>query len=189
MRSIANTLSLLRLASVVPMALFAWAGYAGAFLALVVVAVLTDAVDGWFARRATPEKAQLGAQLDSAADYALYVAVPLSAWWLWPEIAAREAFWIGAVCLSYALPGALALARFGRPAAFHTWAAKAAVAIVTPSLLVLFAGGPAWPLRISAVIALFAGLEQCAMIRMAPGPHEEVRSLWHARRLWQNHTL
>lgn len=187
MRAIANTLSLLRLLSVVPLLLLAWLDRPTAFLALLLLAFASDAVDGWFARRAGPQAAHAGARLDSYADYTLYLAVPLCAWWLWPQLIAREALWLGLACLSYALPGALATARFGRPAAYHTWAAKAAVAVVAPALLVLFAGGPAWPLQIGALIALCAGIEQCVMIRIAPGPREEVRSLWHARRLWHNH--
>jgi CDP-diacylglycerol--glycerol-3-phosphate 3-phosphatidyltransferase len=186
MRAIANSLSLLRLISVLPLLLLAWGGHSAGFLLLLLTAFATDAADGWFARRAAPDTdAALGARLDSYADYALYLAIPVGIWWLWPEVMAREAVWLGLIVAGFSLPGAAAIARFGRPAAYHSWGAKAAVAVVSPALLLLLAGGPAWPLRIGAVIALLAGLEQCLMIRMAPGPHEEVRSLWHARRLWR----
>lgn len=186
MRAIANLLSLLRLASVVPLLVLAWTGRPLMFVLLLLAAIATDALDGWFARRAGADgAAATGARLDSYADYTLYLAVPMGVWWLRPELIAQESFWLALVLLGYALPGAAAIARFGRPAAYHTWGAKAAVAAVAPTLMLLLTGGPAWPLRLAAVIALLAGLEQCLMIRMAPGPKEEVRSIWHARRLWR----
>ncbi len=186
MRAIANGLSLVRLISVGPLLALAWAGLPLAFVLLLLAAVATDAADGWFARRAPADGADAtGARLDSYADYSLYLAVPVGAWWLWPDMITREAAWLALIVLGYSLPGAIAIARFGRPAAYHTWGAKAAVAVVAPTLLLLLAGGPAWPLRIATVIALLAGIEQCLMIRMAPGPQEQVRSLWHARRLWR----
>lgn len=187
MRAIADLISLLRLLSAVPLLWLAWTGRPTAFLILLLLAVLSDAADGWFARRAAPvgdDEAPAGARLDSYADYTMYLVVPVGAWWLWPELIAQEALWVALAVLGYALPGALAIARFGRPAAFHTWAAKAAVAVVAPALMLLFAGGPGWPLRVGAIVALVAGLEQCAMIHMAPGPREQVPSLWHARRIW-----
>ncbi|MEX2576706.1 MAG: CDP-alcohol phosphatidyltransferase family protein, partial [Halofilum sp. (in: g-proteobacteria)] len=178
MRAIANCLSLFRLVSVVPLLLLAWAGQPVGFLLLLLTAFATDAADGWFARRAAPNtNAALGARLDSYADYTLCFAVLVGIWWLWPGIMAREAFWLGLIVVAYALPGAAAIVRFGRPAAYHSWGAKAAVAVVAPALLLLLAGGPAWPLRIGSTIALLAGIEQCLMIRIAPGPREEVRSL------------
>lgn len=179
MQSLPNILSALRLASIPPLLALAWLGRPVAFLVLLLAAVLSDAVDGWLARR-LGATSPLGARLDSIADYAVYVAVPLGGWWLWPEIVAREAGWFALVVLGYALPGALALLRFRRLSAYHTWSAKLAVAVLSVAVLVLFAGGPAWPLHLGAPVALIAGVEQSAITLIAPRPRDELPTIFHA---------
>lgn len=176
-----NLLSALRLVAVIPLLWLAWHARPMAFLALLLAAIVSDALDGWVARRLAAPTA-LGARLDSAADYAVYIAVPVGAWWLWPELVVREAGWLAIVVTGYALPGAVALARFGRLASYHTWSAKLAVAVLAVAVLVLFAGGPAWPLHVGAPLALVAGLEQTAITLLADRPVGELPSVVHARR-------
>ncbi|MDZ7747904.1 MAG: CDP-alcohol phosphatidyltransferase family protein [Halofilum sp. (in: g-proteobacteria)] len=179
MRSLPNLLSALRLASIPPLLVLAWLDRPLAFLVVLLAAVLSDAVDGWLARR-LGATSRLGARLDSLADYAVYVAVPLGGWWLWPEIVAREWSWFALVVVGYALPGALALLRFRRLSAYHTWSAKLAVALLSVAVLVLFAGGPAWPLHVGAPVALLAGLEQSLITLIAPHPRDQVPTIFHA---------
>lgn len=179
-----NLLSAIRLACVPVLLALAWAGRPLAFLLLLLAAVLSDAVDGWLARR-MGTTSPLGVRLDSIADYAVYVTVPLGGWWLWPELLAREAGWFALVVVGYALPGAVALVRFRRLSAYHTWSAKLAVATLSPAVLVLFAGGPAWPLHVGAPLALAAGLEQTAITLLAPRPRDDVPSVFHAWRAWR----
>lgn len=179
MQALPNVLSALRLASIPPLLALAWLQRPLAFLLLLLAAVLSDAVDGWLARR-LGATSRLGARLDSIADYAVYVAVPLGGWWLWPALIAREAPWFALVVAAYAVPGALALLRFRRLAAYHTWSAKLAVVILSVAVLVLFAGGPAWPLHVGAPIAAVAGLEQSAITLIASRPRDEVPTIFHA---------
>ena len=181
MRYVPNILSAARLLAVVPLLGFAWAGWASPFLLLLLAAIVSDAVDGWWARRFDAHSA-LGVRLDSLADYAIYIAVPLGGWWLWPEIVARELFWFGLVVLGYLLPGAVALVRFRRLAAYHTWSAKLAVAALAVAVLVLFAGGPAWPLHLGAPLALLAGVEQTAITLTARRPRDDLPTIVHAWR-------
>lgn len=176
-----NVLSALRLASIPPLLALAWLDRPIAFLALLLAAIVSDALDGWLARRlqaTTP----LGTRLDSLADYGVYITVPLAAWWLWPEIVVREAFWFALVVVGYALPGAIALARFRRLTSYHTWSAKLAVALLSVAVLVLFAGGPAWPLHVGAPVALIAGLEQSLITLLASRPRDDVPTVFHALR-------
>ncbi|MEF8834068.1 MAG: CDP-alcohol phosphatidyltransferase family protein [Halofilum sp. (in: g-proteobacteria)] len=181
MRHLPNILSGLRLAATVPLLALAWFGEATAFLILLLLAILSDGADGWIARRFNAYSA-LGVRLDSAADYAIYIVIPLGGWWLWPELVTREAFWFGLVVIGYALPGAVALLRFRRLSAYHTWSAKLAVALLSVAVLTLFAGGPAWPLHIGAPIALLAGLEQTLITLIADRPRDDLPSVVHALR-------
>lgn len=180
-RAIPNGLSALRLASVPVLLGLAWYDHALPFLLLLLAGVLSDALDGWLARR-LDAVTQLGIRLDSMADFALYIAVPLGGWWLWPELLLREAPWIALIVVGYALPGAIALIRFRRLSSYHTWSAKLAVAVTALALLVLFALEVSWPLYIGAPLALLAGLEQSAITLIAPGPRDELPSIVHALR-------
>ena len=181
MRHVPNILSALRLAAVAPLLALAWSGRPLPFLGLLLAAILSDAVDGWLARRYNV-RSRVGVRLDSAADYAIYIAVPLCGWWLWPDIVAREALSFVLVVVAYALPGAVALVRFRRLASYHTWAAKLAVVVLSVAVLVLFAGGPAWPLRIGAPLALLAGLEQTLITCLARRPRDNLPTIVHAWR-------
>lgn len=181
MKHLPNILSGLRLAATAPLLALAWFGEATAFLIVLLLAIVSDAIDGWIARRLDAHSA-LGVRLDSLADYAIYIIVPLGGWWLWPELVTREAFWFGLVVIGYALPGAVALLRFHRLSSYHTWSAKLAVALLSVAVLVLFAGGPAWPLHIGAPIALLAGLEQTLITLVADRPRDDLPSIVHALR-------
>lgn len=181
MRHVPNVLSGLRLASVPVLLVLAWYRQPVPFLALLLVSILTDALDGWIARR-FDAITNLGVRLDSAADYALYIAVPLGGWWLWPDLLLREAPWIGLIVVAYALPGALSLLRFHRLASYHTWSTKLGVGTSALALFILFATGIGWPLHIGAPLALLAGLEQSAITLLAADPCDDIPTVWHAVR-------
>ena len=180
-RRVPNALSTLRLASVPVLLALAWYQQPMAFLVLLLAGLLSDALDGWIARR-FDAVTRLGIRLDSMADFALYIAVPLGGWWLWPGLLIQEAFWIGMIVVAYALPGTLALLRFHRLSSYHTWSAKLGVATASVGFFVLFATGVSWPLHIGAPLALLAGLEQSAITLLAPGPRDDIPTLWHALR-------
>jgi len=184
-RHLPNALSFLRLASVPVLLALAWLRLPVLFLVVLLAGVLSDAVDGWVARRfnaVTP----FGIRLDSLADYALYIAVPVGGWLLWPDLILREAVWIVLIVIGYALPGLLSLIRFHRLSSYHTWSAKLAVAVTALALLILFATGIAWPLHIGAPLALLAGLEQSAITLLAAGPRDDIPTLWHVLRRRQS---
>jgi len=180
-RHVPNVLSGLRLASVPALLALAWIQQPVAFLVLLLVSLLSDALDGWIARR-FDAVTQFGIRLDSVADFALYIAVPLGGWWLWPELLLREAPWIALIVVGYALPGVLALIRFHRLSSYHTWSAKIAVAVTAAGFFLLFATGIGWPLHLGAPLALLAGLEQSAITLLASGARDNIPTLWHALR-------
>ena len=83
--SIPNLLSLLRLALVPVLALTAAQGQASWFLVLLAVSLLSDMLDGYFARK-LQQTSELGARLDSWADMLTYAAMILGIYLLWPII-------------------------------------------------------------------------------------------------------
>ncbi|MRR33890.1 CDP-alcohol phosphatidyltransferase [bacterium] len=180
--NIPNCLSGSRLAAVPILLVLAWQGRANAFLVLFVCALLTDLADGYLARRLHQES-ELGARLDSWGDFALYMATPICAWRLWPELIVREAPYVATVVASFTLPILVGLVRYRRLTSYHTWGAKLSAVLMGISTFILFAGGPAWPFRFSTAVLVLTQLEEISITVVLSEWHSNVPSLWHAMRL------
>lgn len=182
MRNLPNTLSLFRLAAAPVLLVFAWLQMPAPFLVLFVCTLLSDAVDGFLARRLNQTSA-LGARLDSWGDFAIYMTAPVCAWWLWPELIRREAPFVAAVVASFTLPVALGFLKFRRLTSYHTWGAKLSAWLLGAGALLLFAGGPAWPFRLAVSVLVLAELEEIAITAVLPEWRANVPSLLHALRV------
>ena len=179
--NVPNTLSVFRIASVPALLWLAWLDRPLPFLVLLVVALLSDSLDGFLARRLR-QTTELGARLDSIGDAVLYVAVPIGAWWLWPEIVRRElAFFVLAVA-SYVVPLAIGYTKFGRLPSYHTWSAKVTSVVMAGSFLVLLVFDAPLPFRCAAVLQTLVACEHAAITHRLPAWRCNVRSLWHATR-------
>lgn len=162
--------------------LLAWHGEGTAFLVLFVCALLTDTLDGYLARRLGQES-ELGARLDSWGDFAIYMATPLCAWLLWPELIIREAPYVAAVAASFTLPVLAGFVRYRRLTSYHTWGAKLSAVLMGIGTFLLFTGGPVWPFRISTLVLVVTQLEEIAITMVLREWRSNVPSLWHALRL------
>jgi Phosphatidylglycerophosphate synthase len=157
-----NLLSLLRLLATPLMLWFAWRGQHDAFLWLMLAAWLTDALDGWLARR-LQQCTPLGAQLDSWGDLAFYIALSLGAWWLWPERLRVEGVAIVLIVVSYLLPAVIGLLKFRRLPSYHTRAVKIAAVVTAGGVIGLLLFEMGWLLRIAAVVCAYAAAEEIAI--------------------------
>lgn len=97
-----NLLSGLRFLLVPLLLWLARSGESRAFLLCLVLSLVTDAADGFVARRFR-QASQLGARLDSWADLLTSLALPICAWWLRPDVIRQEALIIGAGIFFYLL--------------------------------------------------------------------------------------
>jgi len=174
-----NLLSGGRLALTPVLLALAWHVRATSFLSCLVIALLSDALDGWLARRLAGGS-NFGATLDSWADIALCLSVPLEIWWLWPDLVRREAGFVGAVVACYAVPALFASLKFGRFPSYHTWMAKLAGVLMGTGGLVLLAGGPAWAFHLAALAVVIEAIEEVAITAILPRQRSNVPSLWHA---------
>jgi CDP-diacylglycerol--glycerol-3-phosphate 3-phosphatidyltransferase len=177
-----NLLSGLRLVLAPVLLYLAWTGAATAFLVALSISLLSDLCDGWFARR-YDQATHLGTLLDSWGDLATYAIVPLCAWWLWPELIRREAWYVGAIVCAYAFPIVLGYLKYGRLTSYHTYGAKLSAVVMGASALLLFAGGPPLPFRVSTWVLVLAELEEIAITTLLPEWRTNVPSILHARRL------
>jgi cardiolipin synthase (CMP-forming) len=179
MALVPNFLSSLRL-GLAPVLLFlAWDGLAQLFLVFLVTSLLTDAADGFIARRfnATSE---IGAKLDSWADFATYLVLPFCAWWLRPELIRAEAAAITMVIVFYATPILIGFMKYRRLTSYHTWLAKACSVSAAIVMIIFFAGGPGWPWRVFAPLIVISGLEEIAITALLNEWRANVPTLWHA---------
>jgi CDP-diacylglycerol--glycerol-3-phosphate 3-phosphatidyltransferase len=157
-------------------------GAMDAVLVLFGLALASDAVDGALARRLGQETA-FGARLDQWGDFALWAAMPLAAWWLWPEILRREAPYVILAVTCMLLPTALAYLKYRAVPGYHTWSVKLgalAMALAIP-LLLLF--DIAWPFRIAALFQLVCAVDELGITLLSAECRHDVPSLLHAVRL------
>jgi phosphatidylglycerophosphate synthase len=186
--TIPNLLSGARLASVPVLLVLAWLGLSGPFLILFVIALLSDMVDGYLARKLNQES-EFGARLDSLGDFTLYMSTPLCAWWLWPEIILREAPYVVAVLTSFIVPILIGFIKYRRLTSYHTWGAKLSAVLMGVGTFLLFAGGPVYLFRFSTIILIIAQIEEIAMTFVLREWHADVPSLWHAVRIMRKHNV
>jgi phosphatidylserine synthase len=180
--TVPNLVSSFRL-GIIPLQFYlAWIGQARVFLILFVAQLLSDALDGLLARWLN-QSSHLGARLDSWADLATYMSLPLCAWWLWPELIRREGPFLIAAVASYLVPAAIGFLKFGRLTSYHTWISKSSSVLMAPSLLLLFVGGPGWPFRTATCLFVLSVVEEIAMTAVLPEWHADVPTLWHALKI------
>jgi CDP-diacylglycerol--glycerol-3-phosphate 3-phosphatidyltransferase len=169
--SFADQLTLSRAVAVpVVVLLFAWDFPHHAYWATAVfcVAMLTDQVDGWFARRAG-NPTDLGRILDPVADKilvmaALIVLVPVFPGWMVAAIVARE-FFVSGLRLAALERGVVVSAR--DLSKLKTWAQAVAAALGGLALAGAWDDSVAWwGLLAALVLTLVSGLDYA---RAAPG--------------------
>jgi CDP-diacylglycerol--glycerol-3-phosphate 3-phosphatidyltransferase len=178
MANIANLLSAFRLIAAPFLLYLAWTGRPRLFLALLALALLSDAIDGFVARR-LQVKSELGSRLDSWGDLVTFLLVPLYVWWLWPDIIRREAGFVLLVLAAFVIPVAVGLLKFRQLTSYHTWSAKATAVLLSVAVFVLIIVDISWPFRCAAVLLCLSGLEEIAITLRLPELRSNVRSYWH----------
>ena len=177
-RSLPNAFTAARLALVPVLLLLAAADNPNAFVAVLAIAFATDAIDGYLARRFRLESA-LGAKLDSRADMALWLSLPIATWLLRPEFVRAEAVPIALLLASLVLPLVVGVAKFRRVPSYHTWLAKSTAVALSGAMLSVYLDGPLWPFRLATVLALLSALEEVVITALLPEWRADVRS-WRA---------
>jgi CDP-diacylglycerol--glycerol-3-phosphate 3-phosphatidyltransferase len=185
-RNLPNAFSATRIALVPVLLALAALGQAAPFTVVLAAAFATDAIDGFLARRFRLDS-PLGARLDSLADHALWLALPLATWLLRPELVRAERLTVTLLLASLALAALAGFARFGRMPSYHTWAAKTAAVLLATALLSIYAGGPLWPFRVATLAAVVATLEELLITALLPEWRADVRSWRAALRLRAAH--
>ena len=160
--SIPNLLSLLRIALVPVLTLAAAFNQADLFLLVLAISLLSDLLDGYFARKLN-QVTELGARLDSWADMATYAMMIMGLYLIWPSVFDQQFFFLMAATLSYILPVIIALFRFGSFPSYHTWGAKLAALLIAPAFYLLILNDQQLFFRLVIVLHVVVALEEIAI--------------------------
>jgi phosphatidylglycerophosphate synthase len=152
------------------------------FIGLLAAGLLTDAIDGYLARRLRAES-DFGRKLDSAADYVTMLIGIAGIALLWPDIMRRELPWVIAALAAFFAVIVYGFARLGRAPCYHTWASKAFAFACALSLIPLLAEVATWPFHAAITLQVLAGAEEIAIAMLIPRHQGEVPTVWHAWRL------
>ena len=174
--SIPNLLSMARLALVPALIGLALAAKAQVFLMILAVSLLSDAFDGYLARKLN-QATELGAKLDSWGDVLTYGAMIFGLYWIWPQIFAEQLWFLVAATLSFVMPVVYALKKFGEYPSYHTLGAKTAAVLMAPAFYSLILLG--WDLFFQAVIVfhIVVAFEEMAITSTLSRPRTNVISI------------
>ena len=184
-RSVPNILSLSRLVMAPMMVVAAATGHPRAFTILYGASLLTDAVDGFLARRLHVESS-LGATLDSRGDLAVALCLPIGAFLLWPEMMRGLIPYVVAALIAYLAPIIAGELRYRRLPSFHTWGAKLMAILAGLALLAMFITENSLWFRLCIPFIVLESVEELIMIAILPEWHPNTPSLWHAIKLRRN---
>ena len=175
--SIPNMLSLTRLALVPVLIGLAYFAQAQVFLAVLAISLLSDAFDGYLARKLN-QASELGAKLDSWADVLTYSGMILGLYWIWPEVFAKQAWFLLAAALSFLLPVAYAMGKFGEYPSYHTLGAKTAAVLMAPAYYLLTLMSADLFFNAVIVFLIIVALEEIAITSILTQPRSNVRSIF-----------
>jgi CDP-diacylglycerol---glycerol-3-phosphate 3-phosphatidyltransferase len=181
MNIIPNILSSFRIIAAPFLLILAWEGYRSLFIGLLIATLLSDSIDGFVARKFNASS-NLGAKLDSYGDMAIYLTVPLCAWWLWPQILKEEALFVFIVIGAYILPLLVGLMKFRKIPSYHTLGAKIAAVIMSIAVLTLFITEFTLIFRVAAMFQAVVACEEIFITIRLPVLQSNVKSILHVRR-------
>lgn len=174
--SIPNLLSLLRLALVPVLAISAFLNEANIFLLFLAICLLSDLLDGFFARK-LHQVTEFGARLDSWADMATYAMMILGLYLIWPTIFDEQFIYLVAATLSYILPVVIALVRLGSFPSYHTWGAKLAALLIAPAFYLLILSDKQLFFRAVIILHVVVALEEIAITFLLKKPKTNIASI------------
>lgn len=177
-----NLLSATRIVLMPAVLLTAMGGLKPWFIGLLVAGLLTDALDGYLARRLHAQS-ELGRKLDSFADYLTMITGIAGIALLWPAIMQRELRWVTVGLVAFFAVVVYGFVRLGRAPCYHTWASKALAVACGLSIIPLLAEWSALPFHVAMALLVACGGEEIAIAILVPWHEGEVPTVWHAWRM------
>lgn len=180
--TVPNLLSGLRIALVPVLLALVWYQHQHAFLLVLAVALATDGLDGYLARRLHQQTA-LGAKLDSWGDLFTYGAMVAGLYLAWPALFWQEVWFLALGVGFYLLPTIASLYKFGELPRYHTWAAKLAALLLAPAYYLLTLMEVSWLFRGVILFHVWVAIEEVLIVILLRRNRHDVPTFIHARKL------
>ena len=177
--TVPNVISLLRIASVPVLLILAWYQYPTTFLILFAIALATDALDGYFARKLN-QITELGTKLDTWGDTAMYFTAPICGYWLWPDLVSKDLITILIFWVAFIIPIIVAVSKFGRMPSYHTILAKINTILLSFAVLIWFIFQFPWIFRFAVFLEILIMIEYIAITIYLKEWRGNIPSFWHA---------
>jgi phosphatidylglycerophosphate synthase len=176
MMSVPNILTACRIALTVLLFVPAFHRWRTLFVAGYVIAVITDLLDGYLARK-LGQTSYFGMRFDSFADYFMIASGVCWTLLLEPTIyLAHPAAW-AMIIFAIAMPQVVSFIRLGKNAGFHLYSSKAAAFIGIVGLLhaILRARHSHFLFYTFAVAAILNGVEETLVCLLVRNPYDDLR--------------
>ncbi len=180
--NIADWFSFYRIFAVPILIVFIWLGERDLFSWFLLLSYSTDAIDGYLARRLNITSAR-GSQLDSYGDQ-LTLIIALFGLLIFEYDFMRENFLLIAIAfIPYIIQILIALKKYGKATAFHTYMAKLSAIIQAVFILWLLFFGPVyWLFYIMIILGVLETIEEISLIFMYDEWVEGVKGIYWALR-------
>jgi CDP-diacylglycerol--glycerol-3-phosphate 3-phosphatidyltransferase len=173
-----NGITLYRLVAAPVLLLLAVGNLIFIFKFLLVISFLSDAMDGFLARKYKVES-QLGSKLDSIADDLTVAAAGISLFLYKPSFIHGQLTIIILLLLLYVVQTILALIRYGKISSFHTYLAKTAALLQGLFLVLIFFTEPALFLfYIVALVTAIDLIEEIILVLLLPHWQANIKGLY-----------
>jgi phosphatidylglycerophosphate synthase len=178
-KRVPNMLSVLRMA--LSLCLLLFLNDRAAYLAIFLLCGLTDVLDGVIARRANA-RSMLGARLDTAGDFLLFIIL-LASVIIWEgEAVLPYAPYAAGIVLIRIASLAVSAVRFKKTAGVHTWANKAAGLLIFAALGVYIPTGALWIFIPGCAAAAVSAAEELAILVTAERLDPDRKSIFVKQR-------
>jgi phosphatidylglycerophosphate synthase len=178
LKPVPNLISAARIAAVPFLLMLAVSHQEQAFGVLLVIALVSDIMDGLIAR-AFALTSQLGAQLDSLADALLLPTAAYGIWVFHPSIIQNNRALFALVVGLWIGEYVAAFLRYGRLSSFHTYLTRIAAYAMGIFVGAVFVFGYVASLMwLAVVLAVIASLEEFALLWLLPRWRADVKGLW-----------
>jgi CDP-diacylglycerol--glycerol-3-phosphate 3-phosphatidyltransferase len=180
--TIPDLLSYFRVFAAPILIIIAVLGYKNVFFTLFAIALITDALDGYLARKLR-QFSEIGTRLDGWADLALWVAALICLFILWPDIAKQEAPYALFAIFAFILPMIVGYIKYKELPSYHCYSAKFQAITMSAAVFILLFTGISWPFRTACILQGVAAFEDIAITVVLPVCRCNTPSLWHAIKL------
>lgn len=175
--TVPNLLSLLRIALTPVLLSLIWSADAQSFFWTLAVALLTDVLDGFLARRLRQVTA-LGSSLDSLGDTAIVTVMLLGVGYFFPDTVQRFGALIAVGFVLFLALQVICFVRYRQLGMFHTRLGKASGAVGSIAIVSFFwAGQGTWLGYLTCVLGILAQAEQLVIALTLHSWQTDVESL------------